>query len=290
MKKNQIIAIGLSLIFLYGVYNYSMDIYRLFKDIDDLSETSMSFGFYMQIFAHLFHIVGILHFFLTGYERSGLLRMGLLYDVFTWFIFFPIWVASNFIFGQDGSKILFFVILSFLTTGFKCYALYFLLTKCSPQLDPLGDGNHTFSEVKKRDRFFHRIFDLSIIALVIYPSSEYIARFMIKITQSENSFLYITGNFFQSDASFYPSVYFLVTLYYLTTEGIFNTSIGKTIMGNMVVDNIAGRPYIGQRIGRTFARLIPFEALSFIFGARGWHDDLTDTYVVKISKTNKDNL
>jgi uncharacterized RDD family membrane protein YckC len=212
------------------------------------------------------------------------------YDIFTWFIFFPIWVANSFIFGQNEPNTLFFVILSLVTTGFKCYALYFLLRTCNPQLDPLGDGNHTFSEVKKRDRFFHRIFDLSIIALVIYPSSEYIARSLIKITQGENSFLSITSSFFQSDASFYPFIYFLITLYYLTTEGIFNTSIGKTIMGNMVVDNVAGRPGIGQRIGRTFARLIPFEALSFVFGERGWHDDLTDTYVVKISKSPKDDL
>ncbi len=291
MKKNQIIALGLSLIVLYGIIEYLTSAYELFKDIDDYSSTSISFGFYKNFFIHLFYIAALVQFFLSRYTRSGLLRIALQYGIFSWIIFFPIWIVDNLIFNQDVPDFsLFYVILSLSITGFKCFALHSLVRKSIPLLEPLGDGNHTFSEVRKRDRFFHRIFDVSIVALVVLPAFEYIVSFMIKVLQSENAFSYFAQILLQSDRSMGIFMcLFIITLYYLTTEGGFNTSIGKTIMGNMVVDHTGAHPGIGQRLGRTFSRLIPFEAVSFLFGWRGWHDYLTDTYVVKTNKS-KENI
>ena len=60
---------------------------------------------------------------------------------------------------------------------------------------------------------------------------------------------------------------------------MFNTTPGKCATNTVIVNEAGNRPNFGQILGRTFARLIPFDALSF-FSARGWHDSLSGTYVV----------
>jgi uncharacterized RDD family membrane protein YckC len=71
-------------------------------------------------------------------------------------------------------------------------------------------------------------------------------------------------------------------LYYSILEGIFNTTAGKCVTGTTIVNETGERPGFGTILLRTFCRLIPFEPFSF-FGAdaRGWHDTITNTYVVK---------
>lgn len=75
--------------------------------------------------------------------------------------------------------------------------------------------------------------------------------------------------------------------YYVPTEALFGFTLGKWITGTRVVNENGGRPSWGQVLGRTFARLIPFEAFSFFFGGegrcRGWHDALAKTWVVRRS-------
>ena len=70
--------------------------------------------------------------------------------------------------------------------------------------------------------------------------------------------------------------------YYIITEGIFARSVGKLVTGCKVVNEKGERPSFGQILGRTFARLIPFEAFSFLGGnGRGLHDSIAKTFVVK---------
>jgi uncharacterized RDD family membrane protein YckC len=70
--------------------------------------------------------------------------------------------------------------------------------------------------------------------------------------------------------------------YYIPLEATWGRTIGKLITGTKVVNEDGRRPSFAKIIGRTFSRFIPFEAFSF-FGAdaRGWHDTLSKTYVVK---------
>lgn len=68
-------------------------------------------------------------------------------------------------------------------------------------------------------------------------------------------------------------------LYYLFFEGIFGRSIAKFITGTTVVNENGEKPDFGTIVKRSFCRLIPFDALSFL-GDRGWHDSISDTYVV----------
>ena len=70
--------------------------------------------------------------------------------------------------------------------------------------------------------------------------------------------------------------------YYIIMEATMGRTIGKMVTGTRVVRQDArSAPTVGQVIGRTAARLVPFEALSFLFGdATGWHDDWSRTMVI----------
>jgi uncharacterized RDD family membrane protein YckC len=73
-------------------------------------------------------------------------------------------------------------------------------------------------------------------------------------------------------------------LYYIAFEGLWGRTPGKWICGTRVIDERGGKPRFGQVLGRTFARLIPFEPFSLLVSARddlrGWHDELPKTRVV----------
>jgi uncharacterized RDD family membrane protein YckC len=74
----------------------------------------------------------------------------------------------------------------------------------------------------------------------------------------------------------------LVVTYYVVLEGMFSRTLGKWIVGTRVVDERGERPTIGQILGRTACRFIPFEAFTFLGHApRGWHDRFPGTYVIK---------
>ena len=70
--------------------------------------------------------------------------------------------------------------------------------------------------------------------------------------------------------------------YYLVFEGLFSRTIGKLVTGTVVVDESGFPPSFLQVLGRSLARLIPFDPLSFLGSStRGWHDSLSGTYVVR---------
>lgn len=73
--------------------------------------------------------------------------------------------------------------------------------------------------------------------------------------------------------------------YYVVCEAIWQRTPAKFVTGTRVVTASGGKPSLRQIVGRTFARFIPFEALSF-FGGKGypvgWHDSLSGTRVIKV--------
>jgi len=70
---------------------------------------------------------------------------------------------------------------------------------------------------------------------------------------------------------------------YVFMEGLFQKTPAKFLTGTRVVNVTGGKPSLGQIVGRSFARMIPFEPFSF-FGGQGypvgWHDSLSGTRVV----------
>ncbi|WP_316764241.1 MULTISPECIES: RDD family protein [Pedobacter] len=257
---------------------------------------SFSFSFYFTPLLYIFNFISILQYITSKFKRSILLRITLLYGIYSSFIFFPVWTADRFFFTDylrpKVNDAIFFVNygMSLITTVYNIYVLRYLISSTRPELIPLGDGNMTFNEVSKWQRFFHRIFDLTIIAITIYPSFDYITRFLTKIVESSPAMRLTFGLLLDLDKSHYILTYSFISFYYLISEGIFNTTIGKTILNNVIVNNIAEKPSFGKRIGRTFSRLIPFEAFSFIFLYRGWHDSITETYIVKSEKDYRNEV
>ena len=77
----------------------------------------------------------------------------------------------------------------------------------------------------------------------------------------------------------------LMLAYYLPLEGLFGCTLGKLVTGTRVVSDDGGKPSWGQVVGRTVARMIPFEAFSLLFvddaRIRVWHDSLPRTWVVR---------
>ncbi|MFT3681659.1 MAG: RDD family protein [Ferruginibacter sp.] len=80
-------------------------------------------------------------------------------------------------------------------------------------------------------------------------------------------------------------------IYYVLFEAVFNTTAGKSATNTIIVNEDGERPSFVQVLGRSFARLIPFEAFTFLAaGTRGWHDTLTNTYVVVADDENNADM
>ncbi len=73
--------------------------------------------------------------------------------------------------------------------------------------------------------------------------------------------------------------------YYISMECLFQRTIAKFITNTKVVRDDGTPPNVSQIVGRSFARLIPFEAFSFLGGQNpvGWHDSFSGTRVVRAS-------
>lgn len=72
----------------------------------------------------------------------------------------------------------------------------------------------------------------------------------------------------------------ILIAYYTLTEGLFGRTVGKFITGTVVVDENGQKISFGSAFKRSLCRCIPFDNFSFL-GSRGWHDSITDTYVVE---------
>lgn len=132
-------------------------------------------------------------------------------------------------------------------------------------------------------RFLNYILDIvAIIALIFVFSfiSALIAAFL-----GLNEFLYWLGNL--SDIEGQLIFLIISVFYYSLTESVFGRSLGKFITGTVVVDENGEKPSFGIIFKRTLCRLIPFDGFSFL-GSRGWHDSISDTYVVNKKDLEKE--
>ncbi|HSD14071.1 MAG TPA: RDD family protein [Flavobacterium sp.] len=71
-------------------------------------------------------------------------------------------------------------------------------------------------------------------------------------------------------------------IYYALCETFLSRTLGKYITKTIVVMEDGSKPDASTILKRSFSRIIPFNALSFLSNSgRGWHDSISGTYVVK---------
>ena len=75
----------------------------------------------------------------------------------------------------------------------------------------------------------------------------------------------------------------LSIFYYSIFESLTARSIGKYITGRVVVFDDGSRPDAGTMLRRALYRIVPLNALAFLWGDQVWHDKYTDTFVVSKS-------
>lgn len=74
-------------------------------------------------------------------------------------------------------------------------------------------------------------------------------------------------------------------VYYTGFEGLLGRTPGKLLTGTRVVASSGGQPSATQILGRSLARMVPFEPFSFLGGRGhpvGWHDAWSKTRVVRV--------
>ena len=81
--------------------------------------------------------------------------------------------------------------------------------------------------------------------------------------------------------SFTISVYLIYVAYYWLFETLTGKTLGKFITRTRIVKEDGSKPEPINILGRSFSRLIPFDAFSFL-GAqgKGWHDSIPKIYVI----------
>lgn len=127
-------------------------------------------------------------------------------------------------------------------------------------------------------RFLNYIIDVVIIYILIFGVSFITA--IIATYLEATSFLEWLQNINKLEE--YLIYYLMMIPYFTLMESIFSKSIGKFITKTIVVLEDGSKPESGIILKRTLCRIIPFNALSFLgTPPRGWHDSITDTYVVR---------
>jgi uncharacterized RDD family membrane protein YckC len=125
-------------------------------------------------------------------------------------------------------------------------------------------------------RFAHYLID-AVILYCCRLCLQAIVPFIAQFDQS-STFSFTIGS--ASVALFTFLSLFLTVGYYTAFEYGLGITPGKLVTGCRVIDAYANKPGFGNILGRSFIRLVPFEAFSCL-NDRGWHDRWSETYLVK---------
>lgn len=126
---------------------------------------------------------------------------------------------------------------------------------------------------RRRKRFFNYIVDVIFFYTIMFALGIILGGLSLLTDQ----------NLFENTLPFLDNLIGIVFFmaYYITFESIFGKTIGKMATNTKVVRMDGSKPTLQNIIGRSFARLIPFDAFTFLSkDPRGWHDSLSNTMVV----------
>ena len=77
----------------------------------------------------------------------------------------------------------------------------------------------------------------------------------------------------------------LTVVYYSFFEYFTQRTPGKYFTKTIVIDDYGNKPEFSSILTRSFSRLVPFDALSFLSNNdRGWHDRWSNTHVITIKE------
>jgi len=133
----------------------------------------------------------------------------------------------------------------------------------------------------KLQRFVHHFIDLIPQYAVMYGLS-YGFFYLGEFTGD-----YTLNDYWNGMSEFEDIVvsYLLMVVYYFLIEKYTQRSLGKYATNTIVVSYDGEDPTDKQILIRSFCRLIPFDALSFLgTNGKGWHDSIPQTYVVQADK------
>lgn len=136
----------------------------------------------------------------------------------------------------------------------------------------------------KGQRFLNFIIDL----VILYIIAASIETTIIIIAELTNS--YEVSNWVKSMGSIEKFLYgvVIIILYYGLTEIYFSRTFAKYFTKTIVIMGDGSKPDGITIMKRTLYRLIPFEAFSFLgSNTQGWHDLMSQTYVVRKHEFNK---
>lgn len=146
----------------------------------------------------------------------------------------------------------------------------------------ITENKTTVTDTGKWQRFFHWIVDVAVMALILIPV-------VISLVYWLSDSGILSGNetlqmFLRGRWSLYAIILIFMFIYYPVSEILFGSTPAKFLTESRVVNAKAESPNTSTIFLRTLCRNIPFDALSF-FAKRGWHDSLSETYVVKEKRT-----
>ncbi|AWH85008.1 hypothetical protein HYN59_07655 [Flavobacterium album] len=138
-----------------------------------------------------------------------------------------------------------------------------------------GAEREIIVESSRWQRLFNLIADVVTFIFIFFPVIES----LIKMDGVRNFLKPLEGSVGPQLGLYLICIIFQV-IYYTLFEGLLQASPGKMLTETRVVTDTAGKPDMSKLLLRTIVRFVPFESLSVLF-SRGWHDDWSDTYVVR---------
>ena len=284
MDKNKIYT---AIAVVFGVA-YAYNLFWLVKMLMGIGTYSyFRMAYLLQYIPVFLGIAGLIIFVASQFKRSNLFRVMMCLQIIA-FPFLVMWYI--FYFTKDADSIyqklqlnwqayvgMAMSLLVFISSVTGLRMLSINKTARLTVIEYGGERTAEFSPAKASLRFANRLIDVVLIFYTLFLNlSSFYLFFRRFIFLSESPKLII-----------FLEIPFLL-LYYIILEGIFNTTAGKCATGTTISNASGERPNFGQIVVRSFCRLIPLEAFSFFSaGARGWHDSISETYVVQA--VNKDD-
>lgn len=141
--------------------------------------------------------------------------------------------------------------------------------------------------VSRWTRLGHRILDFYLAILLatglmstVYMSINLLFSGQFRPFELSRNF---SNNYAISIVSFIVGI-----MFYLAFAVVYKITPAKFLSRCLVVDVNTLKPIkLGKAVGRSFARYIPFEPLSFLGGRDGWHDSLSNSRVSRLKGFDK---